>query len=106
MTASAARRETGRETRASLDTRADQRPLPDTMHQDAHQEDFGLLFVGRLRRLLDLQRATTASDVDIQSVRLVHKAIFSTWLDCIDAGADAEAAALMNEIRRPSGRAA
>jgi hypothetical protein len=104
MTASAVRRETG----SGRASRATARRQPNTMQEDAHAEQFGVLFVGRLRRLLETERSVSAADADIQSIRLVHKAIFSTWLDCIAAGAEAEAeaAALMNELRRPSGRAA
>ena len=72
---------------------------------DPPQYELSSLFIGRLRHLLELERSA-GEGVDEVSRLLVHKAIFSTWLDCLELGARDEASQLMHLIRRPSGRAA
>ncbi len=73
---------------------------------DDSNGDYTALFVGRLRRLLEIEQTLSTADDDPSALRFVHKAIFSTWMDCIEAGADAESAHLMGVARRPASRAA
>ena len=61
-------------------------------------------FVERLCHLLEREQAVSQGGDDELARLLVHKAIFSTWLDCKELGAAEEADRLMQSAHRPTGR--
>ena len=70
---------------------------------DRFDDPFVAIFLARLGRLLELERSL-ADDDDRPLRLLVHKATFSTWLDCQALGLAAEATRLLQHAHRPTGR--
>ncbi|HEY7060451.1 MAG TPA: hypothetical protein VII06_03155 [Chloroflexota bacterium] len=59
-------------------------------------EQQGAFFLARLERLCHLEeRFVTPPDVVQEPERLVHKAIFATYCDCVTVGRKAEAERLL-----------
>jgi hypothetical protein len=54
------------------------------------------LFVGRLQRLLRLRREY-CEDLNQLGIRLLDRAIYATYRDCVDYGAEQKARTLMEE---------
>jgi hypothetical protein len=69
-------------------------------------DPLAVLFLKRLRHLLELDRADQAAGIGERERLLVHKAIFSTWLDCQDLGVSAEADWVLRGRGRLAGPAA
>jgi hypothetical protein len=67
------------------------------------EDPLAVLYLDRLRHLVELDRTLDSADVDPRERQFVHKAIFSTWLDCKDIGLGAEAAELMGSPGRFAG---
>ena len=67
-------------------------------------DPFVAIFLARLGRLLELERSLAGDDGDRPLRLLVHKATFSTWLDCQALGLAAEATRLLQHAHRPTGR--
>jgi hypothetical protein len=61
---------------------------------------FNALFVSRLERLIRLRREYR-EDLNPLGIRLLDRAIYATYQDCIDYGAMREAEALMADHPNP-----
>jgi hypothetical protein len=67
------------------------------------QDPLAVLFLDRLRHLVEVDRTCDVAGLDERDRLLVHKAIFSTWLDCKELGVGAEAARMMRRRGRFAG---
>lgn len=68
------------------------------MHIEANYDPNQLIFLTRLARLQKgRDRAIEALDPSDWRLRLIHKALFSTYRDCIEQGVGEEAKLLINQ---------
>jgi len=65
--------------------------------------EFNMLFVSRLERLLRLRR-DYREDLNPLGLRLLDRAIYATYRDCLEYGAESEAGALMADHPNPDWR--
>ncbi len=69
---------------------------------DVERERRAVFFLARLERLCHLEeRFVSPPDVVVDSQRLVRKAIFSTYCDCLQLGRKADAHRLLAACRPP-----
>ncbi|MBV9120151.1 MAG: hypothetical protein JOZ39_05545 [Chloroflexi bacterium] len=61
--------------------------------------DIQAIFLTRLRRLLERRHGSAGAALDDRQRRMLDRAIYSTFCDCLDLDASGQARALLNRTR-------